>query len=68
MADLVQVRLLKAYRGTRAGTVVHVTAGLADHLVHSGRGVLDRQATLLPADGRQAQERAVAEPVAIETR
>lgn len=68
MAELLEVRLLKSYRGYRAGTTIRATAGLASHLVDNGTAVLERRATLLPADGRPAMERAVAQPQAVETR
>lgn len=68
MAQLLEVRLLKSYRGYRAGTVIRATAGLAEHLVDNGTAVLDRQASLLPADGQPTHERAVCQPAAIETR
>lgn len=68
MAELLEVRLLKSYRGYRAGTVIRATAGLADHLVQNGTAVLDRQGSLLEAEGRQTHERAVCQPPAIETR
>lgn len=68
MAALLEVRLLKAYRGYRAGTVIWATAGLADHLVDNGTAVREAQASLLPADGRHGHERAVAQPQAAETR
>lgn len=68
MPELLEVRLLKSYRGYRAGTVIRATAGLADHLVDNGTAVLERQASLLEAAGRQATERAVSQPPAVETR
>lgn len=68
MPQLLEVRLLKSYRGYRAGTVIRATPGLADHLVHNGTAVLDRQGSLLDAGGRPAQECAVCQPAAIETR
>lgn len=68
MPELVEVRLIRSYRGYRSGTVIKATPGLAGHLVDNGTGVLERQASLLEAAGRQAAERAVAHPVAIENR
>lgn len=68
MADLLEVRLLRPYRGYRAGAVIRATAGLAGHLVENGTGVLERQTTLLEAASRPTQERAVCQPPAIETR
>lgn len=67
-AELLEVRLLRSYRGYRAGTVIRATAGLAAHLVDNGTAVHEAQTSLLPADGRQAMERAVAQPQAVETR
>lgn len=68
MSELLEVRLLKSYRGYRAGTVIRATAGLADHLVENGTGVLERQGSLLEPEGRPTQERAVCQPSAVETR
>lgn len=68
MAELVEVRLLKGYRGYRAGTVIRATAGLAEHLVDNGTAVVERQASLLEAVGLRSAEQAVAPPAAAETR
>lgn len=68
MSELVDVRLLKAYRNYSAGTVIRATANLAGYLVEAGTAVVDRQASLLPADRRQSHERAVCQPTAVETR
>lgn len=68
MAELLEVRLLKSYRGYRAGTVIRATAGLAGHLVENGTGVLERQGSLLEAAGHKVHERAVQEPQAVERR
>lgn len=58
------VRLIKAFRGYRAGQVIQVTPDLAKVLGESGVAVPDRQ-TVLP----QISERAVAPgPQAAETR
>jgi hypothetical protein len=58
------VRLIKAFRGYRAGQVIKVTSDLAKVLGESGVAVPDRQ-TVLP----QISERAVAPgPQAAETR
>jgi hypothetical protein len=58
------VRLIKAFRGYRAGQVIKVTPDLAKVLWESGVAVPDRQ-TVLP----QISERAVAPgPQAAETR
>lgn len=56
MAELHSIRLIKAYRGYRAGTVIQATPGLAEHLVETGSGVRDSQ-TMLQAE---RPERAVA--------
>jgi hypothetical protein len=56
VAELHSIRLIKAYRGYRAGTVIRATPGLADHLVETGAGVRDSQ-TMLQAE---RPERAVA--------
>lgn len=58
MSALHPIRLLKSYRGYRVGTVIYATPGLADHLVQTGAGVRDTQASLLESSGRP--ERAVA--------
>ena len=68
MPELLEVRLLRPYRGYRVGAVIRATAGLAGHLVENGTGVLERQGSLLEAASRPAQERAVCQPPAIETR
>lgn len=68
MDELVEVRLLRPYRGYKSGTVIRATAGLASHLVQNMTGVLERQASLLEAAGRQTAERAVCRPQAAETR
>ncbi len=65
MAELHPIRLIKAYRGYRAGTVIRATPGLAEHLVETGAGVRDLQTTLEAAAARP--ERAVAVPT-VETR
>lgn len=67
MADLQPIRLVKAYRGYRAGAVIQATAGLAERLVEDGLAVLERQRPLLEEarDGRV--ERAVA-PGPVEVR
>jgi hypothetical protein len=65
VAELHSIRLIKAYRGYRAGTVIRATPGLADHLVETGAGVRDSQTMLDAAAARP--ERAVAVP-AVETR
>jgi hypothetical protein len=58
------IRLIKAFRGYRAGQVIQVTPDLAKVLGESGVAVPDRQ-TVLP----QISERAVAPgPQAAETR
>jgi hypothetical protein len=58
------IRLLKAYRGYKAGQAITATPELAKVLHESGVAVLDRQ-TVLP----QVSERAVAPgPHAAETR
>ncbi len=66
MAALHPIRLVKSYRGYRAGTVIQATAGLAEHLVETGTGVREIQGTLLDAAAARP-ERAVAVP-AVETR
>lgn len=68
MAELLEVRLLRPYRGYRPGTVIRATPGLAAHLVQNMTAVVERQASLLEVAGRQAAERAVAQPNAAETR
>jgi hypothetical protein len=65
VAALHPIRLLKSYRGYRAGTVIRATPGLADHLVETGAGVRDSQTMLDAAAARP--ERAVAVPT-VETR
>jgi hypothetical protein len=65
VAELHPIRLIKAYRGYRAGTVIRATPGLAEHLVETGAGVRDLQTTLEAAAARP--ERAVAVPT-VETR
>ncbi len=62
MAALNPIRLLKSYRGYRAGTVIQATAGLAEHLVETGAGVREAQGTLLEAASVRQAERAVAQP------
>jgi hypothetical protein len=58
------IRLIKAYRGYKAGQVITATPELAKVLGESGVAVLDRQ-TVLP----QVSERAVAPgPQAAEVR
>ena len=58
------IRLVKAYRGYRAGQIIKVTPDLAKVLGESGVAVPDRQ-TVLP----QVSERAVAPgPQAAEVR
>jgi|688.fasta_scaffold380063_2 hypothetical protein len=66
MAALHPIRLLKSYRGYRAGTVIRATPGLAEHLVETGAGVRESQGSLLDAAVARP-ERAVAVP-AVETR
>jgi hypothetical protein len=56
VAELHSIRLIKSYRGYRAGTVIRATPGLADHLVETGAGVRDSQ-TMFQAE---RPERAVA--------
>lgn len=68
MPDLVDLRLLKAYRNYRAGLTIRATPGLAEQLVAAGVAVKDRQGSLLEEAGRQTAERAVAAPAAVETR
>lgn len=65
VATLHPIRLLKSYRGYRAGIVIQATAGLADHLVETGAGVREVQVFLEAAAARP--ERAVAVQ-AVETR
>lgn len=67
-AELLEVRLLRPYRGYRAGTVIRATAGLAAHLTDNGTAVREAQTSLLPADANQTHERAVCQPQAVETR
>lgn len=67
MAALHPIRLLKSYRGYKAGTVIRATAGLAEHLVETGAGVREAQGTLLEAASVRQAERAVAQPT-VETR
>jgi hypothetical protein len=62
VAALHPIRLLKSYRGYRAGTVIQATAGLAEHLVETGAGVREAQGTLLEAAAVRQAERAVAQP------
>lgn len=61
------IRLLKAYRGYRAGVVIHATGGLAERLVEDGVAVREPQRSLLEQAGDRRVERAVAAP-AVETR
>lgn len=63
--DTEPLRLVKAYRGYRAGVVIHATHRLAEQLVADGIAVQESQTTFLE---HQAAERAVATPPAIETR
>jgi hypothetical protein len=67
MADLCPVRLVKAYRGYKAGAVVQATPGLAERLVEDGTAVRETQRSLLEQAGDGRVERAVAAP-AVETR
>lgn len=67
MADLHPIRLVKAYRGYRAGAVIQATTGLAERLVEDGLAVREPQRSLLEQAGDRRTERAVAAP-AVETR
>lgn len=67
MADLRPIRLVKAYRGYRAGVVIQATPGLAERLVEDGLGVHEPQRSLLEQAGDRQVERAVSAP-AVETR
>jgi len=60
MADQHPIRLLRAYRGYRAGSVIDATAGLADRLVHDGVAVREPSRPLLDQARDRAVERAVA--------
>jgi hypothetical protein len=59
------LRLLKAYRGYRAGEVIHATPTLAQTLKSEGIAVADTQRTFLAAEGA---ERAVEARSNVETR
>ena len=67
MADLHPIRLVKAYRGYKAGAVVQATPGLAERLVEDGTAVRETQRSLLEQAGDGRVERAVAAR-AVETR
>lgn len=67
VADLHPIRLLKSYRGYRAGVVIQATPGLAERLVEDGLGIRESQRSLLEEAGDRRTERAVAAP-AVETR
>lgn len=59
------LRLLKPYRGYRAGQVIQATPNLAQTLRADGIAVTEEQTTFLPA---QASERAVESRAKVETR
>lgn len=67
MADLHPIRLVRAYRGYKAGVVIQATSGLAERLVEDGLAVRETQRPLLDQAGDRRMERAVAAP-AVETR
>lgn len=67
MAELHPIRLVKAYRGYKAGVVIQATSGLAERLVEDGLAVRETQRPLLDQAGDRRMERAVAAP-AVETR
>lgn len=67
MTDLHPIRLVRAYRGYKAGVVIQATAGLAERLVEDGLAVRETQRPLLDQAGDRRMERAVAAP-AVETR
>jgi hypothetical protein len=67
VADLHPIRLVKAYRGYKAGAVIQATSGLAERLVEDGLAVRETQRPLLDQAGDRRMERAVAAP-AVETR
>lgn len=59
------LRLIRAYRGYKAGDVIQATPNLADTLQRDGIAVPEHQTTFLPA---QAAERAVESRSTVETR
>jgi hypothetical protein len=59
------LRLIKAYRGYRAGEVIHATPQLAATLKNEGVAVPESQRTFLAAEGA---ERAVEARSNVETR
>lgn len=65
MAETQPLRLVKSYRGYRAGAVIHATPRLAAQLVSDGVAVPEHQSTFLE---HEAAERAVSVPPAVETR
>lgn len=67
MAELHPIRLVRAYRGYKAGVVIQATSGLAERLVEDGLAVRETQRPLLDQAGDRRMERAVAAP-AVETR
>ena len=67
MADLHPIRLVKAYRGYKAGAVIQATAGLAERLVEDGLAVREPGRPLLDESRDGRVERAVA-PGAVEVR
>jgi hypothetical protein len=67
VADLHPIRLVKAYRGYRAGAVIQATTGLAERLVEDGLAVRERQRPLLEESRDGRVERAVA-PGPVEVR
>lgn len=54
------VRLIRSYRGYRAGAVIRATSGLAERLVQDGWAVREPQRSLLDEAGDRRPERAVA--------
>jgi hypothetical protein len=64
-SHLEALRLLKAYRGYRAGEVIRATPQLAATLVAEGVAAQEAQRTFLPAGGA---ERAVEARSTVETR
>lgn len=58
------IRLLRAYRGYRAGDVIQATAGLAERLVSDGVAAREPSRPLLDAarDGRVERAVATAQP------
>lgn len=64
MAGQHPIRLMRAYRGYRAGAVIQATAGLADRLVQDGVAVREPSRPLLDEarDGRVERAVAAAQP------